>query len=304
MKSRGGGSTGHSFLACCSGTRDMMTMTELRNHKFIFLCGLHRSGTTPLFRILRSHPQISGFGNTGVPEDEGQHLQTVYPPARQFGGPGQFGFAAAAHLTEGSGLCTPANAERLFQQWSPHWNLNREFLVEKSPPNLVRTRFLQACFPYSYFITIIRHPIAVSLATLKWSRSRIKSLLEHWLVCHRLFDADCQHLQRVLVIRYEDLISGPELVLDKVRVFLGLGSPMAGKLDRNGNERYFAVWQQFQKSADGQVVTSDLAEKYESSFRDYGYSLRDCSVLFPSERVPSRSIHSYPNNCLTERAQV
>lgn len=279
-------------------------MTDLPSRKFIFLCGLHRSGTTPLFRILRGHPQISGFENTGVPEDEGQHLQTVYPPARQFGGPGRFGFAAAAHLTESSDLCSPANAERLFQQWSPHWNLNREFLLEKSPPNLVRTRFLQACFPESYFVTIIRHPIAVSLATFKWSRSRIASLLEHWLVCHRLFDADRGHLRRFLVIRYEDLIASPALVLERIRLFLGLASPLEGQLDRNGNERYFAAWQHFQKSGEGQVITSDLVERYESSFRDYGYSLRDCSVLLPSERVPSHRLNSDINNRPSERAQA
>ncbi|MEI2612689.1 MAG: hypothetical protein V9G20_28950 [Candidatus Promineifilaceae bacterium] len=58
------------------------------NHQFIFIGGLHRSGTSILFKTLRDHPQISGFYNTQVPEDEGQHLQTVIPPAKAFGGPG------------------------------------------------------------------------------------------------------------------------------------------------------------------------------------------------------------------------
>ena len=59
-------------------------------HLLVFVGGLHRSGTTPLARALSAHPDISGFSNTGVPEDEGQHLQDVYPPAYVLGGPGRF----------------------------------------------------------------------------------------------------------------------------------------------------------------------------------------------------------------------
>src|ERR1700691_2539156 len=78
------------------------------SHHFVFLGGLHRSGTTLLFRMLREHPEISGFENNKVkeewlaPEDEGQFLQTVYPPAVFFGGPGKFAFAPEAHMTEES----------------------------------------------------------------------------------------------------------------------------------------------------------------------------------------------------------
>ena len=62
-------------------------------HRFVFLAGLHRSGTTLLARLLAAHPEVSGFSGTGVPADEGQHLQTVYPAAKVYGGPGRFGFA-------------------------------------------------------------------------------------------------------------------------------------------------------------------------------------------------------------------
>ena len=51
----------------------------------------------------------------------------------------------------------------------------KEFLLEKSPPNIIRTRFLQAMFPNSYFINIKRHPIATSLATKKWSKTSLDS---------------------------------------------------------------------------------------------------------------------------------
>jgi|SRR5580704_1835267 hypothetical protein len=256
-------------------------MSTLDHHKFVFLCGLHKSGTSPLFRILREHPQISGFSDTGVPEDEGQHLQSVFSPANVYGGPGRFGFAADAHLTEKSGLVTTENGDRLFAEWSKYWDLRRRYLLEKSPPNLIRTRFLQALFPDSYFIVISRHPIAVSLATRKWAGSSLASLIEHWLHCHDLFERDRSHLQRVLVLKYEDLTRGSDSRLERIWQFLGVTPLSSGALDPGGNERYFTVWQQLATDEKGRGVYRRTIAQFEKRVQRYGYSLANCEALLP-----------------------
>ena len=96
----------------------------MEGHQLVFLAGLHRSGTTLLARLLAAHPEISGFSETGVPADEGQHLQSVYPLAQVYGGPGRFGFAPESHLTERSPLASQESARKLFEDWSPHWFTN------------------------------------------------------------------------------------------------------------------------------------------------------------------------------------
>ena len=122
-----------------------------------------------LHRCLKDHPKISGFSQTNVARDEGQGLQSVYEPAATYGGVGSFGFDRRSFLDEDSSIATKDNAKKIFNEWSRYWNLNKNILVEKFPPNLVKTRFLQELFPNSVFVAIIRHPIAVSYSTRKWA---------------------------------------------------------------------------------------------------------------------------------------
>jgi hypothetical protein len=252
-----------------------------QRHKFVFLCGLHKSGTSPLFRILRDHPQISGFSETGAPEDEGQHLQTVVPTAKFYGGPGRFALATQAHLTEKSELVNHENARRLFTEWSQYWNLSRPFLLEKSPPNLIRTRFLQTIFPDSYFITILRHPIAVSLATQKWSGTNLPSLFRHWLHSHTLFERDRPYLRNSLVIKYEDLIRNTQNTLDEIHAFLGLSEQLCADLNSGGNDRYFATWKNLATEKNGREACDQLIAQYENEVQHFGYSLANCEKLLP-----------------------
>ena len=242
---------------------------------FLFLGGLHRSGTSLLHGILRSHPKISGFRNSKVPEDEGQHLQSVYLPAKAFGGPGQFGFDESSFMDEHHPLVSAANAEELFKQWSKYQDLRCTYLIEKSPPNLVRTRFLQAMFSNSLFIMILRHPIAVAYATQKWSGTSIMSLIEHWLLCHERFLADLPYLTNCFVLRYEELVSSPQKRINRVYRFVGLDSvPIEREVHVGMNEKYFETW-----SKDKTGLLKRLPAAYEVRTNRIGYSLRHLEEL-------------------------
>jgi len=212
-------------------------------HTFLFIGGLHRSGTTLLADILSQHPDIATFRDADVHEDEGQFLQSVYPTDNAYGGPGRFAFDKRAHLTEESPLLTNQNKKRLMEEWSRYWDLSKPILVEKTPANIIHSRFLQAIFPNSHFIFIMRHPVATSIATHKWSGTGIYSLINHWVTCHEIIEGDMPHLKHSITITFERLILQPEEVLKELESFIGIAKHSHDfSIDPTRNQKYFELW--------------------------------------------------------------
>jgi len=216
---------------------------SIRGDQFIFVCGLHRSGTSALHRVLRQSDAVSGFGGTGAPEDEGQHLQSVFPPATAFGGPGRFAFDPASRMTESSVRDLEGERDTLLREWGAYFDLHRSCFVEKSPPNLLRARYLQALFPGAKFVFIVRHPIAVSLATESWSkRTRLENLL-HWHAAHMLMLRDIPHVEHKIVLRYEDLCASPSASLTEISRLLNIAPPEPAEELTDRNEKHFGRWE-------------------------------------------------------------
>lgn len=265
-----------------------MEREEISKHPYIFVCGLHRSGTSVLFRSLRDHPEVSGFQGTPSPEDEGMHLQTVYPPSGRYGGAGAFGFHPEAHLTEESTLVSEVNRLKLFSEWRQYWDLNKTYLLEKSPPNIIRTRFLQAMFPNSYFIVMLRHPLAVSYATQRWYRKYkinwrgFPRIFEHWLVCHEIFKADQEHLKNSFLVKYEEFVAQPEQWVNQIYRFLGLGGySVKQKILSDVNKRYFEQWNKNLSGLLSGPMSRAIVRRYEDRVRCFGYSLVDLDWIGP-----------------------
>lgn len=270
------------------------------NRKYVFICGLHRSGTSLLGRNIARLEDCTGFKNTGVLMDEGQYLQDVYPPDRAYGGAGRYGFDPRAHLVETSPLLTPGNVARLRASWHAYWDNNKTICIEKTPGNLLMTRFLQAAFPRSFFVVIKRHPVAVSMATQRWkvSVTAIHRLLEHWLHCYGIFEEDKKYLKHVYELRYEDYVEDPDRYHQEIARFVDTRVPEAPKEDRfryvaqwpdpmglhvperamEGtsrvyNQKYLDKWYHLTTNSLYKSYYRYLAVKYEPWVAKYGYSL-------------------------------
>lgn len=254
--------------------------------KLVFICGLHRSGTSILHKTLSGSEHFSGFHDTGIFEDEGQHLQTVFPPDMDFGGPGKFAFNKNSRLDESSPLISLENKDKLLKEWGKYWDAQKPIWIEKSPPNLIRMRFFQELFPDAYFITISRHPIAVSLATQKWSRTTIDNLIKHWITAHEIYRSDREKVNKELYFSYEEMVYSPEKVMKAVETFLGTNISFVNNF-KNFNGKYFDIWSedkiwQFMKKH----RKKKSIELYEKSINEFGYSLVDFEK-YPSLRLNS-----------------
>ena len=245
------------------------------DHRLVFVGGLHRSGTSLITRCLGEHPHVSRMVGTGVSEDEGQHLQAVLPSARSLGGPGRFSSQPGAHLTERSPLASAIVRQQLLASWSPYWDLSRRHLVEKSPPNLLRTRLLQALFPEASFVIVVRHPAVVALATRKWAPGvPLDALLDHWLCAHEIFAGDAPRVRPLLVVRYEALVARPRKVLADVARHLALPGaiPTVG-IDPDRNLRYVRHWLELVAAGDSEVRRTMTDPARAARIRRFGYSL-------------------------------
>jgi len=251
----------------------------------LFLGGLHRSGTSLLHRALSAHPDVAGFSGTGAPEDEGQHLQTVMTTARAHGGPGHFAFDPASHLTEASPLATAASRARLEQEWGRHLPADAAVVVEKSPPNIVRARFLQALFPESAFVFIVRHPVSVALATRRWSSASMAELVLHWHVAHAVLARDLPHLDRALVLRFEDFLPAPAPFVARAQALVGLAplAPPAFEV-RPEADAYRSEWRD--RHGDDAGLLAEAFPGVVATAAAFGYSLADGAVGEPTGDCP------------------
>lgn len=243
--------------------------------KLVFISGLHRSGTSVLHEIIGSSDQVSKFSNTAVPEDEGQHLQSVYRAAKDFGGAGKFAFNAGARLDESSPLISPENKEKMLSEWRNYWDEGKPVWLEKSPPNIIRMRFLQKLFPEAYFVTIIRHPIAVAMATQKWSKTTLDELIRHWIAAHEIHQTDRTKIRNEIFFSYEQMVQSPHKIIQALESFLDIRIPYEDDFV-NHNEKYLqnwtqaAAWQWLKKRE-----RKNCEKKYEALVNAFGYSLID-----------------------------
>ncbi|WP_084099589.1 sulfotransferase [Demequina sp. NBRC 110051] len=196
----------------------------------VFVGGCLRSGTTLMAGLLGAAPGASSLTGTGVPKDEGQYLQTVMPYGQR-GGTTRAGSWPQTFMDERDAVGREGEVRaHLWEAWSPFWDPQARWLVEKTPSNLSRVRFLRAVLPDSRFVILMRHPIAQALAVQKWSASvagrylqtDLERTVENWFRLMDHFTDSAAGLDGLQVVHYEHLVADPGTVVESVMRGLGM----------------------------------------------------------------------------------
>lgn len=180
--------------------------------KPIFVIGSMGSGTTLLRLMLDSHPNIMIAQETGFMRSV---MAQYYVPFWKFGGEwlDRIGMSEA-ELDEScrafyDDVFSKAAAKRGASRWG-----------DKTPYHVHHMELAARVFPDAQFIATVRHPGAVanSVGRFKWDWNKG---IEHWTHSNQnMVDAGVNLGDRFHLIRYEDLVTDTEPVLQEVLNFL------------------------------------------------------------------------------------
>ncbi|MBN1850775.1 MAG: glycosyltransferase [Deltaproteobacteria bacterium] len=185
--------------------------------QFLFLSGATKSGTTLLANALNLSDRISFLKNMEGKLEEGQWVQDVYE-----WGKGNQDLTEKFHFTEDHVLTTVDNRIRLFRTWSRYWDLSKPLLAEKSPHNVIKTRFLQALFPNSRFIILVRNGIVQATGEALQENRNPLICCQEWVRAYEILINDLGHIHQYLLVRYEDMTNNVEETFEKLCVFISI----------------------------------------------------------------------------------
>lgn len=190
-------------------------------NKWVFVVGCYNSGTTLLAELLGRHPEISAIPT------EGHFITDQFIKDYDIGLPRMWvDREDLFRLTEQD---KGPDVIRIKKEWGMRLDLSKKVLVEKSPPNSARTRWLQANFENAHFIGIVRNGYAVAEGISRKGDPKhldegwpINRSARQWAKSNEILSEDAQHLNNFTWIKYEDLTESPGLTLNSIAKFLGL----------------------------------------------------------------------------------
>ncbi len=165
-------------------------------HVFV-LCPPY-SGSTILWRLVGTSEAVSRL------PDEGQCIPTVKPVM----------------------VKDPWAQERklpwpfIKQAWERYWDLDKDVLLEKSPPNLLHARDMQDAFRPAYFLVMVRNPYATCEGIMrrrKWDATRTAKFAVRLMRKQR---ENLETLEHALRLTYEELADDPAATCRKIEAFV------------------------------------------------------------------------------------
>jgi hypothetical protein len=145
---------------------------------WLFLLGCNNSGTTLLVETLQSHPLIRQLPK------EGQRLTSAVPNSAPLGIGRVFTqrLDLFRQVETGDGACVP----RLRYDWAYYSDPRPGIRLEKSPPNTLRSRWIQRYFAPARFLVLVRNPYAVCEGIARRRGHSIEEAAVHWRTVHEI----------------------------------------------------------------------------------------------------------------------
>jgi hypothetical protein len=241
---------------------------------WLFVLGCNNSGTTLLMELLEKHPLIRRLPK------EGQRLTTAIPNSAPLG-IGRV-FTQRADLFRWTEHTGGEAVARLRYDWAYYADPQPGIRLEKSPPNTLRSRWLQKHFAPARFVVLVRDPYAVCEGIARRRGHSLAEAAAHWRTVHEVLEEDLPHVQRYATVTYEDFCDRPDEVLASLESFLGLPEPfdrrlLTGPFNAHNMDGSPQRLQNFNERSFGRLSDEDRAiirDTIGEVMTRWGYTLR------------------------------
>lgn len=154
---------------------------------------------------------------------EGQALTSAFPRPDLLG-VGRL-WSSRMDIFRWGELSDPEPARIAIRDWLSLYSKKEGMLLEKSPPNTVRSLWLQKNFSPSRFLTIFRNPYAVCEGIRRRKKYTIHQCALHWNTANQCLLQDLKGIKLNLTIRYEDMVNEPRRIFGDIQNYLQLDCP-------------------------------------------------------------------------------
>ena len=186
--------------------KNKMRFFSKKNHKFLFILSPPYCGSTLLNELISSSSSVSV--NNPFDTREGQKLPSVRKLMFEIGFKKRWD-------TE-----LDFNWEDIKKEWMKYWNLNCPVLLEKSPPNIIRSKSIAKIFNPSYFIIFYRNPYSHCESLIRRHNSKPSSAAEFAIKSLEYQIQNISELDNAIHFSYELLTEQTELAIDLMKKML------------------------------------------------------------------------------------
>ena len=116
--------------------------------------------------------------------------------------------------------------EKIKDVWDRYWDQDKPLLVEKSPPNIIRTNAIAEHFSPVYFLLMVRNPYALCEGLIRRNNLKARDAAEFTVRCLKQQAENVEKLDNILCFTYEELVANPESISRKIQSFI----PQIGEL--------------------------------------------------------------------------
>lgn len=166
--------------------------------------------------------------------------------------------------------------------WESYWDKGKPVWLEKSPPNLIRTRDIRAHFQPVKFIVMVRNPYAQAEGLMRRNHFTARRAANFSMMCLRRQLENARQLEDTLVMTYEALVQDPAEVCAKLAAFM----PVLGDMDHAGHFEVHSIDGTVNRpitdlnsrkiatlSAASLAAMNDIFAQHRETLHAWGYSL-------------------------------